>query len=244
MQAFWPAAESHLIRAEQVLDLQGLFFGEFVGDGIQVRAAMASPEVVAKTGRNIWIFAQKRWIQDRALSAACLEAYRNLLMHGEYPNCVIWIESAPDQIDVNVHPTKSQVKFQEPSQVFRAVFHALRDQLEKGPWLKTSQPIKSSPFLGEQKKFYASELEIVQYQQKSFGGSGLLSFDELQTSTNHTGPASYTSPVQGSSPGDQVSSVHPGGFWSRLQVLGQAAHTYILCQSDEAIVLIDQHNLT
>ncbi|MBL7672381.1 MAG: DNA mismatch repair endonuclease MutL [Bdellovibrionaceae bacterium] len=235
MQAFWPAVETHVNRAEQVLDLQGLFEGEFVGDGVQVRAAMASPETVAKTAKNIWIFAQRRWIQDRALTAACMEAYRNLLMHGEYPSCCLWIETAPDQIDVNVHPTKSQVKFQEPSQIFRAVFHALRDQLEKGPWLKTRQPMgaspfqgapPSSPFLGEQKKFYAAELEQVQYQQKSFQAAPITYSVESEFQTPDV-------------PSEAISVQL--GPWSRLQVLGQAAQTYIICQSGEALVLIDQH---
>lgn len=270
LQAHWPGVDSELLRAQQVLDLQNLFAGEMVGHGLHIRAAMASPEVVAKTSKNIWIFAQGRWIQDRALTAACIEAYRNLLMHGEFPNCCVWIECAPDQIDVNVHPTKSQVKFQDPSMIFRGVFHALRDTLEKGPWLKPSQaqvtastipgpailtstpdPSLSGEYQGAEKfsgaakysgvpqtpgRFLAAEFEQVQYKQKSFSPSHMTDLGQGVETYSAEGPShQFTTTTM------NTSMTATTGPWSRLQVLGQAAQTYMVCQSDQALVLIDQH---
>lgn len=254
LQAHWPAVDSELLRAQQVLDLQNLFAGAMVGNGLRVRAAMASPEVVAKTGKNIWIFAQRRWIQDRALTAACLEAYRNLLMHGEFPNCCVWIECAPDQIDVNVHPTKSQVKFQDPSMIFRGVFHALRDTLEKGPWLKppptqeASPPPKSNGEPQAPGRFLAAEFEQVQYKQKSFSpsqitdlGQGVETYSAEVPTHQFTTMATTTTTTTTMAATMTTTTNTNVGPWSRLQVLGQTAQTYMVCQSDQALVLIDQH---
>jgi DNA mismatch repair protein MutL len=75
------------------------------------------------------------------MQAAVMEAYRHLLMHGEFPIAAVWVEVDPEYIDVNIHPTKSQVKFHNPSLAFRAVQAAVRETLELAPWL----PAGSSP---------------------------------------------------------------------------------------------------
>lgn len=132
---FYSKTDSHLQRVEQVLEVKPLYENRSAREGVQAYAVFADPHTVSKTTKNIWLFAQNRWIQDRSLQVACLEAYRSLLMHGEYPTCVVWVTTEPDFIDVNIHPTKSQVKFQEASLAFRAVQASLRDGLEKAPWL-------------------------------------------------------------------------------------------------------------
>lgn len=238
LMGFWPAVGSHKERAEQILEISSLYQGSYQKGAIKVHAVMASPEVVSKTAKNIWIFAQNRWIQDRALQTACLEAYRNLLMHGEYPTCCVWIDCDPAEIDVNVHPSKSQVKFANSSDAFRAVFHAIRDELETGPWLVRSPkpaPIftmESAPLT--QQNWTAPEFDKVQYKTKSFVSEAPTpAFDERKKDAMEVGKFLVTELRGQKNP-------EPGP-WSRLQVLGQAAQTYLVCQSDEAMVLIDQH---
>jgi DNA mismatch repair protein MutL len=131
--------KSNKDRASQVLGLEKIYTQEFKNQNFTVKAYFSSPHDVQKTSKNIWIFAQKRWIQDRALQTAVMEAYRSLLMHGEYPHVVIDLECTPDVIDVNIHPTKSQVKFQDASEAFRSVHAAVRKGLETAPWINKAE---------------------------------------------------------------------------------------------------------
>ncbi len=139
----WTKSPCFRERVEQVLDTKPLFENRLESYGITVHAVFASPHDVAGNARQIWLFAQDRWIQDRGLQAAVMDAYRGLLMHGEFPIACIRVSCAPDEIDVNIHPTKSAVKFRDPQHAFRAVQRCLREGLERAPWLQSSQ--NSSP---------------------------------------------------------------------------------------------------
>ncbi len=132
--SFWTGCANRLERAKQILGVE-LFEGSAERGSVKAYAVFADPKTVQKTAKDLWFFAQNRWIQDRSLQAAVMEAYRHLLMHGEYPIAAVWVETNPEEIDVNIHPTKSQVKFAEPSMAFRAVQASVRDNLEKAPWI-------------------------------------------------------------------------------------------------------------
>ena len=120
-----------------MLDLPKLYASEFDYNGYRAEAAFASPHDVMGNSRSIWIFVQGRWVQDRSLQHAVIEAYRGLLMHGEFPVAAVRLLAPPDDLDVNIHPTKSQVKFRDSQPAFRAVNRALREGLERAPWLIT-----------------------------------------------------------------------------------------------------------
>ena len=232
----WPAVENLLQRAQQILGLKKMHFHKKIREGFEVEVAFASPHDVGRTSKNIWLFAQGRWIQDRTLQAAVMEAYRNLLMHGEYPMVVVKVKVAPDQIDVNIHPTKSQVKFANSQMAFRAVQSTLREALEQAPWLETlgsaaqtapasrfTEPYSMPESEPENLQFSGSSFSQVQYAKKSLD---LNRLSELAESRSQ-----YQPPTQ-----EKIS-----GPWSRLQVLAQAHLTYLVCQSADQIVFVDQH---
>jgi DNA mismatch repair protein MutL len=74
-------------------------------------------------------FVNGRWIRDRSLTQAHHEAYRGLLMTGRYAVTFLFLELPPDQVDVNVHPTKAEVRFRDPQGVHQLVLTAVRDRL-------------------------------------------------------------------------------------------------------------------
>lgn len=229
--SFWSACESRLQRAKQILDLKELYEGSAVRGSVRAYAVFTDPKTVQKTARDLWFFAQNRWIQDRSLQAAVMEAYRHLLMHGEYPMVAVWIETNPGEIDVNIHPTKSQVKFADASLAFRAVQASIRDVLEKAPWLpSTTQDAK--PLAGYESSveqatldFSKEDLDRTQFSQKSW------TVEAPKRNYQSEEPAPPPAPTPTTS----------GGFWSSLQVLAQSNLTYILTQNHEGLVLVDQH---
>jgi DNA mismatch repair protein MutL len=136
IESVWPVASCLLDRARQILDVTQLYENQLNYSGFDAHVVFASPHDVVGNSRSIQIFVQDRWVQDRSLQAAVIEAYRGLLMHGEYPIVIVKLKAPREQVDVNIHPTKSQVKFRDSQMPFRAVNRALREALEKAPWLE------------------------------------------------------------------------------------------------------------
>lgn len=273
---FWPACKTRKDRVEQILEIKPLYEGEAVRENVKAYAVFADPHNVAKTARQMWFFAQNRWIQDRSLQAAVNEAYRSLLMHGEYPIAAVWVEVDADCVDVNIHPTKSQVKFQNPSLAFRAVAGALRSTLEQAPWLPKAAGasaanahlsadfqagdfnthFKSTEGLAnfatqsaprENLSFQDSSLGVTQFQKKdfSFPKQNLNSASILnQPKVDYQILAQSASLREEQSRQDFATPENKPearGYWSSLEVLGQANLTYIVTQNREKIVFVDQH---
>jgi DNA mismatch repair protein MutL len=217
---FYPAAKSRLQRVEQVFENQGFLVGAAGDDGSKVEAVFASPEVTLKTSKGMWFFAQNRWIQDRTLQASVMEAFRSTLMHGEYPMAAVWVDVPPDEVDVNIHPTKSQVKFLNQSKLFRLVGAAIRPKLESYQSAKQwSPPVETSL------SFPQFEATRTQYQVKNF---------EISTPAQNSVPSmEISSPVE--------APILRKGPWSQLQIIGQSHLTYIVTQSRDQLVIVDQH---
>ena len=141
-------ATSLLDRARAVLEINNLYSAVYEFEGYRCEAVFSSPDTVAGNTRGIWIFVQGRWVQDRSLQAAVMEAYRALLMHGEFPIVVIRVIAPAGELDVNIHPTKSQVKFRDPQTAFRVVNRCLRRALELAPWASSSRTQSGEASLG------------------------------------------------------------------------------------------------
>ena len=102
--------------------------GEASGD-IRVSGMVGSPAVSRASRGNLSFFVNRRWVTSRLLSYAVEEAYHGLLMTGRHPVAVLNISLPPREVDVNIHPAKSEVKFRNESAVFRAVQSAVRRAL-------------------------------------------------------------------------------------------------------------------
>lgn len=130
------SAKTHLDRVMDILDVPEVYESCYESDGRRIKYFFAPPHHIAKTSKQIWMFVENRWVQDRTIQAAVNDAYQNLLMHGEYPILAVFLEWPEGEVDFNIHPTKSQVKFRDNSDVFRRVRRGLREALEQAPWIR------------------------------------------------------------------------------------------------------------
>jgi len=94
--------------------------------GIRLWGYVGHPSVHKATRKQQHLFLNGRWIQDRTLQHALVEAYRGLLMVGRYPVAFLFLDMPTDQVDVNVHPTKTEVRFRDVQQLFRQLLSMLR----------------------------------------------------------------------------------------------------------------------
>lgn len=125
-----------LPATERLLERLQLFYGSELAEqliavesevqGVRLWGYVAHPKQSKSTRKGQYLFLNGRWIQDRSLQHALGEAYRGLLMVGRYPVAFLFLEMSPDLVDVNVHPTKAEVRFRDGQQLYRQMLSALR----------------------------------------------------------------------------------------------------------------------
>jgi DNA mismatch repair protein MutL len=98
------------------------------GEMIRLWGYVGEPSMSRSTRKDQFLFLNGRWIQDRSLQHALGEAYRGLLMVGRHPVSFLFLELPPAMVDVNVHPTKSEVRFQDSQTLYRQMLKTLRDK--------------------------------------------------------------------------------------------------------------------
>ncbi len=93
---------------------------------ISVYGYTSAPHMHRADRSRIMLFVNGRWVQDTSLSYAVVQAYHTFLMTGRYPSAVLMISLPPQEVDVNVHPTKAEVRFQNPNAIFSVIQRAVR----------------------------------------------------------------------------------------------------------------------
>jgi DNA mismatch repair protein MutL len=237
--------------ARQLLPVAAVF-----GEGpteVQVSGLISPPGITRGSRGYLSLFVNRRAIQPRGQIAFVIEeAYHTLLMKGRHPLAVIDLRVHPGAVDINIHPTKSEVKFRDSARVFGALGRAVRDALIEGagvnPW-DTATP--------------TTETAQRRFDLRSLGGR----FDQ-EPGEREIGRGGGTAALWGpSAPGswgaeqaellsrqvgdrsEQPASDHgagPGAFVSAaklppLRIVGQIAGSYVVAEAPEGMYIIDQH---
>lgn len=116
-------------------------------DGVRVHGFISSPSAGRGSRAQQHFFCNGRWIKSAALQAALEQAYRNTLLVGRFPACVLYVELSCAAVDVNVHPAKTEVKFSHERAVFDAVYYGARAALEaeRAPAAAVPKPAAPKP---------------------------------------------------------------------------------------------------
>ncbi len=183
-----------------------------------------SPLSITRSNRReLTFYVNGRWIQDIALNSAILKAYHTMIMVGRYPICVLFLEFPPDFVDVNVHPTKAEVRFSNPELVFSMVQRASRRAL-----LAYSSVPKITP------SFWNKPSQSEPIQQTEWSPASFLDNERTEVS------ASESMPIE-----NKNESIAPEFQQTRhlplLRLVGQIGATYLVAEGPDGLYLIDQH---
>ena len=233
----WPLASQHLDRVVDVLGKesgQDLHAVELNRNGIVISGWVSSPRATRRTSKGIYIFVNGRYVRDRTIQHAIFEGFAQRLVKGQFPIAVVFIQVPFDEVDVNVHPTKNEVRFVNPHQLHEAVKSAVAQtlyEIDRVNWRPAhgseSQESQKSPQIAEPvSPFAASGRKAV---RDDFG----FRISDFGIKNRGQEPAA-------SSRSQQEPMFDRKGF-SALRVVGQLHNTYIVCESDAGLVLIDQH---
>jgi DNA mismatch repair protein MutL len=178
------------------------------------------PSDATRANRSeLTFFVNGRWVQDIALSTAVVQGYHGMLMVGRYPVAVIFIELPPDEVDVNVHPTKAEVRFVHREQVFSAVQRAVRRALLAHAPVPNLQPGLSWHPLTEQAAAWrpdTAQNELALPAEDEADGDGA------------SAPPARQSPL-------------PKSEVPLLRLVGQVGAAYLVAEAPDGLYLIDQH---
>ena len=194
----------------------------FTGNDINVQGLISSTKINRSNRANIHIFVNGRWISSPLLNQAVTQGYHNLLSERKFPVCVIDIKLNPAEVDVNVHPAKTEVRFLDSSAVFSAVHQSIRQTLIEESGIPTPTTYEVS------KKFSENVA-----RSGSFWTSNLKSSENRTTNILESMIQHHTIDT-----GSQFSHVK---VLPLLRVLGQVKNTYIVNEGPDGIYVIDQH---
>lgn len=124
-------------------------------EDIKVCGVIGKPVIARSNRGNQLFFVNKRYIKDKVLTSAAEQGYKGLLTIGKYGFLVLNIEMNPSKVDVNVHPAKLEVRFEDESKVFKAIYHSIKDSLLKGDLVPDKTRIELNQELNnkEEKKY-------------------------------------------------------------------------------------------
>ncbi len=202
---------------------------EFSSDGghpIQVYGFASLPSYHRSDRSAITLFVNGRWIQDSSLSYAVIQAYHTFLMKGRYPVAVVMIDMPPAEVDVNVHPTKAEVRFRNANEIFATLQRTLRRAL-----LEEMQ----TPTLAENRGLVAADPTSSQMQL------------DIDLDSPGWYPHQYYSASKDVIREDATSIPEGPDRPARprtlpmLRVIGQVGASYIVAEGPAGLYLIDQH---
>jgi DNA mismatch repair protein MutL len=199
----------------------------FSGQSRSARAhgLAVSPAIEYGNARNVWLFANGRAIRDRSLTHAVLRAYGELMPHGRYPGAIVFLEVAPSELDVNVHPAKAEVRFADGKAAWEAIHSGLTQVLARGEWMHPRQGTGAV----EPARVY------------SIGDPAQRVADAIERYGARLPNGGWTPPAAAPRSAPQPELVARAPWFRGLRYLGQLHRTYLVCEGPQGLVLIDQH---
>lgn len=183
----------------------------------------------------LFLYVNSRAVRDQLLRIAILEAYRTLLPKGKFPLGVVFLEMPAQQVDVNVHPTKAEVRFQDPRNLARTVTGAVKTALAGMERQRWTRPLASTTWARATEIPVQEELKQIPMEEVTVAEPQPPAYD-----LRHPHPAAF--PLESESPAlVEKKQEEPERVFSDLSVIGQFHHTYILCEAADGLILIDQH---
>ena len=153
---------------------------EYQYDDIKISGVIGKPEIARSNRSNQLFFVNKRYIKDKTVSAATEQAFKGLIPIGKFGFVILDMEMNPAKVDVNVHPAKLEVRFEEENKVFQAIYHAIKDTLLKNELVANTEK--------EEKEIKAETKGLFDFRKNETQKIENYTNEEskIKTNTNHS----------------------------------------------------------
>ena len=204
-------------------------------EGLRLTGFVSPTSLTRSNRREITFFINGRWVHDVSLNTALLQAYHTLLMVGRYPLTALFLEIPPDEVDVNVHPAKAEVRFRNQDKIFSFVQRSVRKTL-----------LAYSPVPNVAPSLWGTTRTVPPEQPRHTGLDWKIGHDEELFVSGNSEAADLHSPITTSQfltppsqPPREPSSPQPS--IPLLRLVGQIGATYLVAEGPDGLYLVDQH---
>ena len=214
-------------------------------ENISLTGFISRPEFTKSNSKSIYLFVNKRFVRDNSVTHAVLSAYRQIIEARRYPAAVLFLDLSPEDVDVNVHPAKMEVRFKDSYSVYDLVFKTIAQSLAGAETSKGNIIYRLSPkvdLLSRRKDMNDSASDFAPSRERiTVKPFGLFSRQNLQQAiTNDLLTRSSVAEKVATFNSDNIGAKETITFFS-LKYLGQFANTYLIFAGDDGLLLLDQH---
>ncbi len=192
-------------------------------DGLRLTGVISLPTFNRGMADQQYLFVNSRPVKDRLLVGALRAAYRDLIARDRHPIAALFLEVPLDEVDVNVHPAKTEVRFRDPSAVRGLIIGGLRHALDEESQRSAAREQAAAPVMWTASESYRPEPSL---------GLGLATVREQQRAFE---PVTFA-PAARAEPAVEAVPSYPLGV-----ARGQVAATYIVAEAEDGLVIVDQH---
>ncbi len=231
---------------------------------MKVRGIIGLPELARPTAKYQYLYLNGRAIRDRFVIHALREAYRGLTEPGRHPAAILLLEMPPGDVDVNVHPTKSEVRFRDSGRVHGLVLSAVRERLLGSDLTPRAVPMRAEddsarPELREKLASFFKQLPAGLVAPSSQAGgvsgpSGPIADPRTEALAGSARPSIFAAPMEANGSAMPASAAGAAAAENLTVVSRQAPapsisnaiqvhNSYLVAQSDDGMIIIDQHAL-
>jgi len=244
-----------VIRAAAAKDLRErayqVFGGEFLenllevngghGEVARVTGFVSAPRDRRTSRDSQYLFVNRRFVRDRMIGRSLSEGYRSILPHGVYPAALLFIETPLEEVDVNVHPAKTEVRFRRQAAVADAVREAVRNALASASYAAPPQP---PPRIEYQYQAPPPPPQSrIEYQYQPPSGDEIARDVAAMLEEKEFVKSEFTEPVVPPVPSAEkfTREVEQESLSSNIRPLGQLDESFIIATDEQGLLLIDQH---
>ena len=229
-----PARVAELLTAE--LDRHGIGI-DCARHGLRLTGVISLPTFNRGVADQQFLFVNDRPVKDRLLVGALRAAYRDLIARDRHPIAALFVEVPLEEVDINVHPAKTEVRFRDPAAVRGLIVGGLRQALDEAGQRSAAREQMAAPVMWTTSETYA---DLSSHSRES----GLRVDPETGRGPAITGVATvaderrlfYQDPAARAEPAVEPLVRHPLGV-----ARGQVAATYIVAEAEDGLVIVDQH---
>lgn len=219
---------------------------------LRLSGYISPPSLQRSNGSGLYLYVNGRFIRDKVMRHALMQGYGNFIMRGKTPFAILFLEVDPAEVDVNVHPAKSEVRFRESGLVHSFISSSIEKTLRKKEWLR--------PVEMEQKELIDKRVDLVREAAADYVAKneklplkgGYWSGREAQLRSQKGEEVKRDVNIDIGRPvsfdaGKEIEKVDTAGkeggdgWFSSLNITGQIGEMYIVCEGEDGMVVIDQH---
>ncbi|MBR1648186.1 MAG: DNA mismatch repair endonuclease MutL [Alphaproteobacteria bacterium] len=207
-------------------------------DGVSIKGYVSLPTYSKANTLSQYLFVNNRPVRDKLLLGALKAAYQGVLELGRYPVCVLFFELNPEYVDVNVHPTKAEVRFFNADAVRGLLISAVRDALARGS-MQTAKITNWDKILDNDNPLSNKNTSLNTMRERVWTFGNTAPALRRYAPPRHLPDMENTFSVKAEEITESPSDVKETGFLG--QAKAQFHNTYIISQTDDGIIIVDQH---